>query len=621
MKRGCAIVMLFGVFLGACGGGTKLDPCTTKSNPCTEAGALRCGQDNQAVEKCQADSENCLVWTAQEDCSASGKVCSASGSQPECVAGCQDRCPKLDSLRCFNDEIERCQKAASGCLEWVVSQSCTSQGLVCDDSGAQPACVPCASECSGGELRCQSDWLQECKDRGNNCFRWQNHKDCAADGAVCREDTSPAGCAPRCTDNQGCLAEEFCRKETCTSEKGYCLPRPETCPDLFDPVCGCDGKTYENRCQAAKAGVNVDHQGTCGSGCKDDSNCQSDEYCKKESCDQTASGFCSQRPAQCDNLFQPVCSCEGATFPNECLADQGGANIDYRGLCDGQRCWENSLCRAESFCKMEACTPETGICTTRPSIDQCPRLYDPVCGCDGQTYDNDCFAAASGAGVAYQGQCPTKCFNNDQCAKTEFCYFEDCNQKTGLCRPRPDGCPLPGPVSDPVCGCDGKNYESECLAFLEGVSIAHPGQCEAIVCKDDSECLAAYTFCYKKTCDAATGWCAPRAIGCWSGEVDPVCSCDGLNFDNACFARQAGKNVAYRGKCEGTHCFKNEDCASPRMFCEFSPCAIETGKCRLRPESCELVWQPVCGCDHHTYSSKCVANFMGMSVGAEGVCK
>ncbi|XP_062600250.1 serine protease inhibitor dipetalogastin-like [Saccostrea cucullata] len=72
----------------------------------------------------------------------------------------------------------------------------------------------------------------------------------------------------------------------------------------------------------------------------------------------------------------------------------------------------------------------------------CSSLYRPVCGENGQSYDNACLAGSVGVQIAHQGMC---------------------------------NCPCPKDLR-PVCGYNGVTYHNACLAKCDLVSFT-PGEC------------------------------------------------------------------------------------------------------------------------------------------------
>jgi hypothetical protein len=89
------------------------------------------------------------------------------------------------------------------------------------------------------------------------------------------------------------------------------------------------------------------------------------------------------------------------------LACSGIAPAAAAGLgetCDGIagiRCDDKLWCEhPEGQCKV---ADASGTCIKAPEV--CTQDYQPVCGCDGETYGNDCMRKAAKVQLDYGGEC------------------------------------------------------------------------------------------------------------------------------------------------------------------------------------------------------------------------
>ena len=226
-----------------------------------------------------------------------------------------------------------------------------------------------------------------------------------------------------CASNADCTGGLTCQWEGASTNipgqcggLGRCQRLSDGCSD-WDPVCGCDGRTYADPCTAYAAGVRVASNAPCGGVLHQGPYvCDSDAQCRHGHCDTVrrrcvhddplyacgrdtdcpAGSTCCARNGICiapgdEALCAPP---PPDTFVG-CETDLQCQRFDgtYWGVGGGD----------SMFCDADACT---GLGGCRWALVDCPGTLSPHCGCDGMTYQNRCEIRRAAIRAAHPGACP-----------------------------------------------------------------------------------------------------------------------------------------------------------------------------------------------------------------------
>ena len=252
--------------------------------------------------QCAADADcQSTQQCASGSCQACPPVaCDPPPPPPGCMyqqdpnyhCGChlQLVCPKCafdgqcaPNQTCVNGTCSTCP-AAPRCL--APPPGCSWQPDPNDHCGCgQLVCKTCTDDCGcPPNLACANGTCQPLN-RVNTCGSCTSSANCqptqACLGGVCQCGPIPpcappppgcyysgsAGPCPTC----GTLVCDPCANVSCPAgqqcSNGQCVGAMCSCPGVYAPVCGADGRTYPSACDAQCTGTVIRHTGACGAAC------------------------------------------------------------------------------------------------------------------------------------------------------------------------------------------------------------------------------------------------------------------------------------------------------------------------------------------------------------------